>query len=127
MSTIRRTVVAILGALSLACATTPPAADPAPSGDTTNPDVVQVTVVHGGGTGGNVTVYAEPTAGVRSAIGSLDPGDTKTFAYRVQDGNRRFRLVALNSTGQEIRSDVVTVARGAGVNWNIQINSIRVR
>ena len=115
------------------CATSPAASDPAATGTGTPAaseaaaeNTIAVTVTHNQPDAGITTIYVEPAAGVRTTLGTIEVGSTKTFVYRVESQNRRVALVALNSQGQQIRSEQITVPRGAGLAWNLQINSVRI-
>ncbi len=126
--------LATLVAIATACATSPAAdtgAAPAegaaaPSAQTTDA-VMAIGVNHNRADGGIVTVYIEPAAGVRTALGTLEPGENKTFQYRVEAQNRNIRLISLNSSSQQMSSERITVPRGAGVYWDLQANTIRIR
>lgn len=131
-----RAAITLLVALSAACATSPSAtgtgtdvaATPAPT--TTDADaenVIRVEVNNNRPDAGTMTIYIEPAAGVRTTLGTLASGERKVFPYRVEAANRNVRLSAITSSGQTITSEQITVPRGAGLAWDLQINSVRVR
>lgn len=118
--------------VSAACATKPAATsgDAAAATSAPNPaadNVIRVEVNHNRADGGIATVYIEPAAGVRLTLGTIGPGERKTFPYRVEAQNRTVRLSAINAAGQTMTSEQITVPRGAGLLWDLQINSVRVR
>ena len=123
--------LALTLALGIGCATTPAASSSteasastsAPASDST----MNVSVVHNRADGGTTTIYIEPAAGVRTTLGTIDAGSTRTFTYRIQGQNRQVKLIALNALGQTLQSEQITVPRGAGLTWDLQINSVRVR
>ena len=88
---------------------------------------IQVDVNHNRSDGGIATIYIEPAAGVRLTLGTINPGERKTFPYRVEAQNRTVRLLAINASGQTMTSSQITVPRGAGLTWDLQINSVRVK
>ena len=93
-----------------------------------NENVILVSVNHNRADGGIATIYIEPTAGgVRETLGTIEQGTTKTFSYSVLSQNRTVRLIALNALGQSMTSSEITVPRGAGLNWDLGVNSVRVR
>ena len=118
-----------------ACATSPAAtpetqagAPPAAATDQAAADnTMSVSVVNNRADGGTATIYIEPAAGVRTTLGTVDPGSTRTFTYRIEAQNRQVKLIALNAAGQTMESERITVPRGAGLSWDLQINSLRVR
>ena len=117
--------------LGVGCATAPAAGSSSePSASTSAPasdSTMSVSVTNNRVDGGAATIYVEPAAGVRTALGVVDPGSTKTFSYRVEAQNRQVKLIALNAAGQSMQSEQITVPRGAGRTWDLQINSVRVR
>ena len=137
MSTHRVPPAALALALVLAftaCATSPAASPETDAGaaapstnQATSDGTMTVSVVNNRADGGAATIYIEPAAGVRTALGTVDPGATKSFTYRIEDQNRTVRLMALNALGQSLESERITVPRGAGLSWDLQINSVRVR
>ena len=76
---------------------------------------------------GTTQVYIEPSNGVRTALGTIDPGQTRTFSFNAVNSNRTVRLVALNAAGASKTSDPITVPRGTGLSWDIQVNSLRLK
>jgi len=86
-----------------------------------------VSVTHNRSDGGITTLYIEPAAGVRGTLGTIEPGSTRTFSYRIQSATRQVKLIALNSMGQTLESESVTVPRGAGLSWDLQVNAVRIR
>ena len=90
-------------------------------------NVIQVEVNHNRADGGIATIYIEPVAGVKLTLGTIAPGERKTFPYRVEAQNRTVRLSAINASGQTMTSSQITVPRGAGLLWDLQINSVRLK
>ena len=76
---------------------------------------------------GTTQVYIEPAAGVRTALGTLDPGQTRTFSFNAVNASRNVRLIAINAAGVSRTSESITVPRGAGLTWDIQVNTLRVK
>ena len=117
---------------AIACASTasttdsPAAGSPATS-QVSSDSTMLVSVTHNRSDGGVTTIYIEPVSGVRSTLGTIESGMTKTFTYRPEALNRQVRLIALNASGQALQSEVITVPRGAGIAWNLQANSVRIR
>ena len=75
---------------------------------------------------GPITVFIEPASEVRTQLGSLAAGETRTFVFMPTELNRVVRLIALSSMGQTIVSTGVTVPRGANLTWDVRINSLRL-
>ena len=98
----------------------PPAAIP-------EAEQIRVTVVNNRADGGAVTVYVEPSGGTRTAMGTVDAGTTRTFPYRVLGTNRTIKLFAMNAAGAQTESEVVTVPVGSQLNWDLLLNSVRIR
>jgi len=88
---------------------------------------MSVTVSHNRADGGTTTIYVDPSAGVRVALGTIDLGVTKSFTYRIEAQNRQVQLIAIDSNGRTLKSELITVPRGARLSWDLQINSLRVR
>jgi hypothetical protein len=129
-------LAALFAIIASACATSPAAttsgggaagaAAPATSGSATE-NTIRVEVRQNKLDAGTTTVYIEPAAGVRTALGTLDPGETKTFSYNATGVNRSVKLVALDASGSSTTSQTITVPRGAGLTWDLQINAVRVK
>ena len=90
-------------------------------------NVIPIEINHNRSDGGISTIYVEPAAGVRVTLGTISPGERKTFPYHVEAANRTLTLSAINASGQTMRSTQTTVPRGAGLTWDLQVNSIRIR
>jgi hypothetical protein len=135
MCTARFTSVLVAAAIVIAngaCATRTAGSDAAgqeaPATDAAvATDVVRVEVSHNRADGGTTTVYIEPAAGVRQTLGTIAPGERKTFSYRVEAKNRTVTLSAINASGQTLRSSQITVPQGAGLAWDLQVNSLRLK
>ena len=124
----------ILAMVTVACATSSSAtpsgnAGPAgvPATDQASDNVVPVSVTNNKLGGGTTTIYIEPSAGVRATLGTMDAGSTRTFSYRIDGQSRQVRLYAIDAQGQTVMSEMITIPRGAGLSWDLQINSVRVR
>ena len=102
-------------------------AGPATEGTATDAQNIRVEVNHNRADGGIATIYIEPVAGSRQTLGTIAPGERKTFYYHVQAQNRSVRLSAINSTGQTLTTGQTTVPRGAALEWDLHINSLRVK
>ena len=129
-------MIALLAVLTAACATSPAATGStgAAAGDaasaTADPaaeNTIRVEVRQNRLDGGAMTVYIEPSAGVRTTLGMIDPGETKTFTYNAAGANRNVKLSALDATGRTTTSTAITVPRGAGLTWDIQVNALRIK
>ena len=135
MSTGRHYAVLGLIVLAAACATSPastagspaPVADAGAAGAPTSENVIAVTVRNNRSDGGLTTIYIQPVSGVRTNLGTVDIGETKNFSYNIDLQNRQVVLTAITAMGQQIQSERITIPRGAGLNWDLQINSIRIR
>ena len=133
MSTPRRLLPATISLLVLlsACATTPSRAadDPVaatPSGaDLAADRVIRIEVKHDRADGGIATIYIQPVAGVRVSLGTIGAGESKVFSYEAE--TRTITLIAIDASGQALMSRQTTVPRGAGLVWNLQVNSVRIR
>jgi hypothetical protein len=128
--------MALLVAVMAACATSPaatsggaaPATDATPAiADPSADNTIRVEVNNNRSDAGTITVYIEPAAGVRTTLGTLGTGERKMFTYRVEAASRTVRLSAINASGQALASEQITVPRGAGLAWDLQINSVRIR
>jgi hypothetical protein len=131
-----RALTALLVTAVCACATSPSATSSgtgaaggaaSASADPASDNVIRIDVNHNRSDGGTTTIYVEPAAGVRTTLGTIGQGERKVFEYHVEASNRNIKLIALNSMGQTMTSTPITVPRGAGVVWDLQINSIRTR
>lgn len=132
----RHALTALLAILTAACATSPAAtgSSGAAAGEATpatvdqaTENMIRVEVRQNRLDGGAMTVYVEPAAGVRTTLGVIDPGETKTFTYNAAGANRNLKLSALDATGRTTTSTAITVPRGAGVTWDIQVNAVRIK
>ena len=131
-----RAAKALLVAVMAACATSPaatsggavPATDATPAvADEAAANTIRVEVNNNRPDAGTITAYIEPAAGVRTTLGTLGTGERKTFTYRVEAASRTVRLSAINASGQTLASEQITVPRGAGLVWDLQINSVRIK
>jgi hypothetical protein len=124
-------VIAATLAASSACATKPAGdladTQPPATNAAVASDLLQVEVNHNRPDGGTTTIYIEPAAGVRQTLGTIAPGERKTFPYRVEAKNRTVTLSAINASGQTLRSNQITVPQGAGITWDLQVNSLRLK
>jgi hypothetical protein len=75
---------------------------------------------------GPITVFIEPASEVRTQLGSLAAGETRTFVFMPTELNRVVRMIALSSMGQTIVSTGITVPRGSNLTWDVRINSLRL-
>ena len=131
----RLAFAALLASLAAACATSPAATNSgggaagsaAPATSDAADNTIRVEVRLNDLNAGTTQVYIEPANGVRTALGTLDPGQTRTFTFNAVNSNRTVRLVALNAAGTSKTSDPITVPRGAGLSWDIQVNSLRLK
>ena len=119
-----------------ACATSPsatstgnetPGTAASSAGDRADDAIIPVEVNHDRFGAGTATIYIQPASGVRSTLGTISSGETKVFSYRVESANRNVTLSALDASGQTVTSRQITVPRGAGLVWSLQVNSIRVK
>jgi hypothetical protein len=125
----------LLASLVAACATSPAATNSgggtaggaAPTSADAADNTIRVEVRLNDLNAGTTQVYIEPANGVRTALGTVDPGQTRTFSFNAANSNRTVRLVALNATGASKTSEAIIVPRGAGLTWDIQVNSLRVK
>jgi hypothetical protein len=109
------------GADASAGVAAPASADPA------SENTIRIEVRHDKLNAGSVTIYIEPATGVRTALGTLDPGQTRTYSWETVGGDRRVRLVALGALGTTTVSEALTVPPRAGLIWDLQINALRVQ
>ena len=116
-------------ALVSACASTPASdtAETSPSASTESAEgVIPITINHNKMDQGEMTVYIEPTGGIRSVLGMIATNEIKTFQYRVV-GSRNIRLAVSGTTGGGQTSPAITVPEGQGVNWDLSLNTVRLR
>lgn len=74
----------------------------------------------------SLTVFAVSETGSRQILGSVSPSSTKTFNYDpVSLSSSRFRLLARTTTGKELASQPFTLTGTAGLEWQVNSNSIR--
>jgi len=116
-----------------ACASRP---DPSVTSGTTPSDAAStstqsttsfmVTVNHTDMNRGEMSVYVEPTGGVRTLIGVLNSGEQKSFPYQVT-GNRNVRLVGVSPSAGNITSPSMTVPVGSSLYWDVSINKVTLR
>ena len=97
-----------------------------PSGDVQAADAITITVNHNKMDQGEMTVYIEPTGGIRSVLGMIATNELKTFSYKVV-GSRNIRLAAMGTSGGAVTSPAITVPAGSGLNWDISLNTVRLR
>jgi hypothetical protein len=122
------TAIALLAFLSACASKQAASSGEAPSVSTTaGENIMPIEVNHNRSDGGTTTIYVEPAAGVRHALGTISPGERKTFPYRIEAQNRTVTLSAINASGQTMRSTQITVPQGAGISWDLQVNSLRIR
>jgi hypothetical protein len=128
-------VATLLVMVTAACATSPAATNSGggaataaqPTTGDAAENTIRVEVRQNKLDAGTTTVYIEPSAGVRSALGTLDPGQMRVFTFDATNANRNVRLVALDAQGRSVTSQPITVPRGAGLTWDIQVNQVRVK
>ena len=128
-------IVTILASFAAGCATTPSAtnsgaggaAGATPTTTDASDNTIRIEVRLNDLNAGTTTVYIEPAAGVRTALGTIDPGETKTFTFNATGASRNVKLIGLNSTGKTTTSSPITVPRGAGLTWDLQINAVRIK
>ena len=128
-------VVALLASLTAGCATSPAATNSgggaaggaAPTTSDAADNTIRVEVRLNDLNAGTTQVYIEPANGVRTALGTIDAGQTRTFTFNALNANRTVRLVALTAAGGSKTSDSITVPRGSGLSWDIQVNSVRLK
>ena len=128
-------ITALLASIAAGCATTPSATSSgggaaggaSPTTTDASDNTISVEVRLNDLNAGTTTVYIEPAAGVRTALGTIEPGQTKTFSFNATGTSRNVKLVALNASGQSKTSSSITVPRGAGLTWDLQINSVRIK
>ncbi len=131
----RAAFAVLLASLAAGCATSPAATNSGggaaggtpPVSDAAAENTIRVEVRQNDLNAGTTTVYIEPAAGVRTALGILDPGQTRTFSFNAANANRNVKLIALNAAGVTKTSESITVPRGAGLTWDLQINSVRLK
>jgi len=127
-------IVSLFALVVGACATSPSASDGAAqaSGAPSAPaapvaeNMIPVTVNYNMPDQGQLTVYIEPTGGIRSVLGIIQPNENKTFNFRVS-GSRHIKLDASSDAGGTIRSESITVPTGQGVIWDLALNNMRIR
>ena len=129
-------VIATLLALVLsACATSPAAssgtAAPAPAaGAPSTPvadNIIPITVNYNMSDQGQLTIYIEPTGGIRTVLGTIQPNEQKTFNFRVT-ASRNIRLAAISDAGNSgLNSPTQTVPTGQSVVWDMALNNMRLR
>ena len=103
----------------------PPGADQA-AGATQSANALMVTVNHTDMNRSELTVYIEPANGVRTRLGTLNSGEQKSFTFELA-GVRSVKLVGVSPSAGQLTSPTLTVPAGAGVFWEVGINSLRIR
>jgi len=132
-SRIRYCTILALAAGLAACAGRPdPNVTSAPAGTdqaaagTQSANALMVTVNHTDMNRSELTVYIEPANGVRTRLGTINSGEQKSFTFELA-GVRSVRLVGISPSAGELKSPSLTVPSGAGVFWEVGINSLRIR
>ena len=97
-----------------------------PVGDAAVTSDIRVQVRNNMTDAGNVTIFIEPATEVRTQLGSLAAGETRTFIFTPTELNRVVRLIATTSMGGTIVSTGLTVPRGRNLTWDLRVNSLRV-
>jgi hypothetical protein len=118
----------VIVALAAACASTPASdtAETTPSPSTQVAEgVIPITINHNKMDQGELTVYIQPTGGIRSVLGMIATNEIKTFQYRVV-GSRNIQLAVQGTTGGGQTSRAITVPEGQGLNWDLSLNTIRL-
>jgi hypothetical protein len=71
----------------------------------------------------SLTIYAVSTGGggIRTRVGSVNPGSTATLRFR-PPGAGQHRFIADVMLGGEIVSNIVSVAPGETIEWNVRSN-----
>jgi hypothetical protein len=127
-------IASLFALVAGACATSPsategaaqqPGAPSAPAAPVAE-NMIPVTVNYNMPDQGQLTVYIEPTGGIRSVLGIIQPNENKTFNFRVS-GSRNIKLDASSDAGGTIRSPAITVPTGQGVIWDLALNNMRIR
>ena len=103
----------------------PAGADQAAPG-TQSANALMVTVNHTDMNRSEMTVYIEPAGGVRTMLGTLNSGEQKSFNFELT-GVRNVKLIGVSPSAGQLTSPSITVPTGAGVFWEVGINSVRIR
>ena len=124
---VQKGVVALMMIALAACASAPSAdTEASAAAAATGSDVINITVNHNRMDQGEMTVYIEPAGGIRSVLGMIATNEQKTFTYRVV-GSRNIRLAAQGTSGGSVSSQAITVPEGQGLNWDLSLNTLRLR
>jgi len=75
----------------------------------------------------SVTVLVSDPTEVERVLGSVETGQTETFALDTSNLTAGYRLVAEASDGSTIESDPVDALGAAAVTWDLEQNVLRVR
>lgn len=128
ISRVGRIVTSMLLVALSACASAQSSGteEVAPNRDMQGSDQIMITVNHNRMAQGEMTVYIEPTGGIRTVLGMIGTNEIKTFPYRVV-GSRNIRLAAIGTTGGGVTSPAITVPEGQGLNWDMSLNTVRLR
>ena len=120
--------VAALMMIALAACASAPSADTEASAavSATGSDVINITVNHNRMDQGEMTVYIEPSGGIRSVLGMIATNEQKTFTYRVV-GSRHIRIAAQGTSGGGATSDAITVPQGQSLYWDLSLNRVSLR
>lgn len=126
MKTMRSTLgLAMVMALSAACASAPAAEDDDAFDETTTEVVVQTENNQVPPTAVTVTMLGPGAA--ESLLGTVPPGNTEDFVYDPADfPGETFRLRATGTAGEEILSEPFTLARATAVRWDLADNDVNV-
>lgn len=73
-----------------------------------------------------LTVRLISQTGTRALLGSLTPGQTRSFRYRDAAYHGQYRLVAEGAAGGDVASTSFVLTPGTRVVWTVQTNSIRI-
>lgn len=73
-----------------------------------------------------VTVFVRSSAGERSLLGSVQPGQTRAFEFKSTSFTGTFQLIAQAPGFDDITSQPFSLFAGYTVSWRLAINATRV-
>lgn len=72
----------------------------------------------------SLSVYAVSDTGTRRLVGVVQPSATRTLTFDPVAVSGQYYFVAEGTSGDEIRSNPITLGRGDTVRWNLSANLV---
>jgi hypothetical protein len=90
-------------------------------------DEIPVTVFHNKLELGRIGVWIAADLGLKTLLGNLEPGQTRTFYHKVGTSGRRIQLQAESATGERVTTTPLNIPPGSSAFWDVQLNLFRQR